>query len=365
MEAEIIRDLPSVERLWSSWDELAVQSARPYGAPAWQLGWWRAAAPAGARPVVLIARDGSEPVGILALWAQRTRSGVERLRIMGAEFAQGTAPVVRPGQEPRVFRCFATALAELRPRPATLELDGVPGGGQFVHLLTESWPGRSKPRWQFEKQVIAPVATLAPGTLDDWLATRSSGFRQQMRRSRRELVQAGASFTRATTTSAIEAALPELLRLHHERWAHRGGSRVVNDRCGPAMAEVARRLGGPDGRMHVELIELDGATISAHLFLAAGVETTYWLGGFDDAYSRQRPGLVALLGAVGHALQRGATRLDLGPGRPPYKLRFADGESRLDWGRLLLPGPQRPFTRLQLAPGKLVRGARGAARRAG
>jgi CelD/BcsL family acetyltransferase involved in cellulose biosynthesis len=357
LETQVIREPAGALHVAAEWDRLAVTSGRPYAAPGWQLGWWDAARPEGGRPVILVARDAGSVAGVLALWAQRTRSGVERLRVMGAPLAQGAGPVALPGREAAVAAAFATALHGLRPRPATLEFEGVHDGRRWAGLLKDTWPGRSAPRWRGERLVAAPLADLRPGTLDDWFAGRSSGFRQQMRRSRRALEARGATFSRAATPEAIEAAIPDLLRLHHGRWDARGGSKVVDGRTGAALAAVARRLGGEGGRMHIELIELDGQVISAHLFVAAGAETTYWLGGFDDAHARDRPGLVALVGGVEHALARGATCFDLGPGRRPYKARFADRERLLDWGTLLLPGPQRPFTTMRLVPGRLARQA--------
>jgi CelD/BcsL family acetyltransferase involved in cellulose biosynthesis len=354
VDVEVIRTVPPPEEVWQAWDRLAVEAARPYVSPVWQVGWWEGAGPPSGRPLVLLARDADGPAGVLALWAQRTRSGVERLRILGAPLTQGTGPAARPGMERAVARGFAEALASLRPRPATLELDGVLEGRRWAALLTECWPGRVAPHWRFEKAVVAPLAHLEADSLDAWLATRSSGFRQQMRRSRRALLERGAVFRRVDTPGEIAAVVDDLLRLHRARWAGRGGSRAVDDGTAAALTAIARRADAPD-RMHVELIEVGGQVVSAHLFLSAGAETTYWLGGFDDAYSRERAGLVALVNATEHAIARGATHLDLGPGRQPYKERFADGERLLDWGWLLLPGPQRPLTTLKLAPGRVAR----------
>jgi len=59
--------------------------------------------------------------------------------------------------------------------------------------------------------------------------------------------------------------------------------------------------------------------------------------------------------AIERALELGIRTLSLGPGDEGYKLRFADTEERLDWGRLVLPGPRRPLTRLQLAPRRLAK----------
>jgi hypothetical protein len=78
---------------------------------------------------VVVARDGGDVAGVLALFGRAGRSRLERLRLMGAPMAQGTGPAGRlPGREAQVAGAFAQALADVRgPRPATLELEECPG----------------------------------------------------------------------------------------------------------------------------------------------------------------------------------------------------------------------------------------------
>ncbi|HEX8105976.1 MAG TPA: GNAT family N-acetyltransferase [Solirubrobacteraceae bacterium] len=352
MRGELHAGAEALELLRGPWDALAVAASRPYGAPAWQLGWWRRAARPDGEPLALVARDGAHIAGLFALYATRTPTGLERLRVLGAAMAQGTGPVALPGREPEVARAFAEALALRRgPRPATLELQGVLDGERWAALMRDGWPGRARPLLLHDRRVVAPLVTLAAGidTLDGWLAGRSANFRQQVRRARRKLESAGARFHRAESPAEIAAVLPALLALHERRFEERGGSAAVDARTEAVLAEVARQAGG-GGRAHVEAIDLDGQTISAHLFLTAGEEMTYWLGGFDDEHAAGKPGLVALVAGVGTALERGVRRLDLGPGEHPYKYRMADAERHLDWLRLLPPGPRLPLTLAQLAP---------------
>jgi CelD/BcsL family acetyltransferase involved in cellulose biosynthesis len=358
VQGELITHPAELEALAPAWDRLAVTCGRPYAAPAWQLGWWRRAAPPGARPLVLVARDCDEVAGVLALFGQAGRSGLERLRVMGAPMAQGTGPLALPGREAQAARAFAQALAQVRrPRPATLELEGVLEGRRWAALLGDGWPRGARPAVLRGAAVLAPLARLGAPSLDAWLATRSANFRQQLRRSRRRLESRGASFRRVDGADEIAALLPAFVALHEGRWRERGGSRAVGADTQPVLAEVAAALDGT-ARLTMELVEVEGRPVSAHLFLAAGEETTYWLGGFDEAYAADKPGLVALLEGVEHALGRGATRLDLGPGDQPYKRRFADAERELHWLTLVLPGPRRAVTRLQLAPRRLARAAR-------
>jgi CelD/BcsL family acetyltransferase involved in cellulose biosynthesis len=223
------------------------------------------------------------------------------------------------------------------PRPATVELEGVLDGRRWAALLSEGWPGRAQPSILSRPPVTAPLARLGAESLDAWLAGRSSNFRQQLRRSRRRLEDRGATFRRADASAEISALLPTFVALHEDRWRGRGGSRAVGADTQPVLAEVARALDGTE-RLTMELLEVDGRPVSAHLFLAAG--------------------LVALLQGVEHALGRGAARLDLGPGDQPYKRRFADAERELDWVTLVLPGPRRLAARLQLAPRRVARAVR-------
>ena len=358
MRAQLIDDPEAARRLWADWDALAVQASLPYATPAWQLGWWTAAAPERARLRVLAARDDAGAVvGVLGLFGERTPTGGERLRLLGAPLAQGMAPLAVAGREAEVAAAFAGALAVLRPLPATLELEGVPDGERWARMLRDGWPGRARPPVQFLRDVTAPAAgTSGAATLDAWLKGRSSNFRSQMRRSRRGLDERGGVLRRARTAPEIEAVLPRLLELHHARWRDRGGSAAVDDGTHAVLVEAVRGL-APDRRAHAEIIECDGAVISAHLFFSAGEETTYWLGGFDDAYAAERPGLLALLGALEDVIERGATRLDLGPGTDQYKARLADRERTLAWRRLVLPGPRLPLTLLELAPRRVARAA--------
>ena len=358
----LIDDPAQAADLWDRWDALAVASGLPYAAPAWQLGWWRAAAPERAQLRVLAALDGDRLVGVLGLYGARTASGLERLRLLGAAAAQGPAPLAEPGRRAEAARAFAATLSELRPRPATIELEGVPDGADWSRALVDGWPGRARPVILDAPAVAAPYGTLDPAAgPDGWLAGRSANLRGQLRRSRRALEAAGVVLRRVTSASDAETVIPELLRLHEARWAGRGGSAAVDEHTAAVLVEAARGLDGT-GRLHIELAELDGATVAAHLFLTAGEEMTYWLGGFDQRLASERPGLVALWLAIEHGLGEGITRFDLGPGAQPYKRRFADGERTLDWQTLVLPGPRRAVTRLQLAPRRAARRVRGRVR---
>lgn len=105
--------------------------------------------------------------------------------------------------------------------------------------------------------------------------------------------------------------------------------------------DVARRLNDPS-RFRLWIAEVDGRAVAAVVFLSAGGETSYWLGGFDDAAARFEPALLTILAAVKHAFEIGDHRMDLGPGDEPYKWRFADGHDVIGWDLLVARGSRRP-----------------------
>jgi CelD/BcsL family acetyltransferase involved in cellulose biosynthesis len=83
--------------------------------------------------------------------------------------------------------------------------------------------------------------------------------------------------------------------------------------------------------MRIFNVDLGGETISTQIFMCAGREYGYWLGGFDDAHAAGRPGLLAILSGIEDAHEGGFRRVDLGPGDDPYKYRLTETEENLEW----------------------------------
>jgi CelD/BcsL family acetyltransferase involved in cellulose biosynthesis len=123
----------------------------------------------------------------------------------------------------------------------------------------------------------------------------------------------------------LEADLNSFARLHHARWHHRGGSRALDERVERLLSRVSGEL-MPSGRFRLWSLEVSGTPVSMHLFVAGAGGQAYWLGGFDDAWAAQHPGIQVLVHAVEDGIARGEQWLELGPGGQPYKYRLADSE---------------------------------------
>lgn len=352
---EVLDDLSAVEPHREAWDRLAVEAGRPYSAPAWILAWWRHVEGPRVRLHLLAVLDGPRLVGVAPFCLERTAAGIIRCRFPGARFGTRIEPLADPGSEERVAAALARSLAASRLCPDIVELTAIPADSRWPRLIAGAWPAARRPWVHVSPVTVAPRVTLSPHDFDAWLASKSSNFRQQMRRGRRKLEAGGAVFRLTGSEPELRSDLDLFARLHNERWRERGGSRALVPGALEALTDVGRELLGT-GRFRLAMIDVGEETISSHLFVAAGHEASYWLGGFDARWAAQRPSMVALVDAVEEGIARGEKHLDLGPSGQEYKYRLADAEDRLCTVTLAPASPRYPLARLHFAP----RQARGA-----
>ncbi|HEV7845439.1 MAG TPA: GNAT family N-acetyltransferase [Thermoleophilaceae bacterium] len=327
LREELLESVAAVERHLPAWDALAVARGRPYCAPGWMLSWLHEVAPAGAALRACVVRDGDELVGIAPFWTLRD-GGEGRYGVLAERTAYPIEPLSVEGRDEEVAAAVARLLAAAVPCPQAIDLTGVPAASRWPHLLAESWPDSSGASIARTREEPVPSVSLRHPSMDAWLGTRSRNFRQQLRRGRRRLDEAGASF-RLSTASELDRDISSLARLHHARWTSRGGSAALDARV-EAMLRLAARELGPE-RFRLMSIDVEDTCISAHLFVRAGGTRAYWLGGFDEGWSDCRPSIQVLAAAIEDGIECRDDRLELGPGGQHYKYRLSDGEDRVAW----------------------------------
>lgn len=345
--AQICEGRDDLAGLEAEWDRLAVQSERPFATPAWAMAWWDNLRPDGAEMrVVAVCEDGSL-VGVVPLF---------RAKRSYAPLGGGRAPVeplARPGLEQQVAEAARTALAEASPRPATVEVEAHGSSPDWAGLLAESW-GKGRPAWRWTRsQATVPTVDLGEG-FEQWLEAKSSSFRREMKRKKRKLEEAGASF-RFATEGTLERDVEAFLRLHRQRLAGQGGSSLGADGVERMLIAVGNEL-LPSGRFRLLCIDLDGEPIAAQVLLAAGREVSAWNSGFDEAHAKLSPSMQCVVEALRDASERGERTMSLGPGGQDYKYRLANGEDSLTSDVLIPHGAGHALARLRLAPLRLRRG---------
>ena len=342
MRVVVIDDPDALAPYLDAWDALAVACSRPFCAPAWMLAWWREARSGDARLRVMLVLDERGLAGVGPFFAQ-VALGLNEMRLLGAGFSHRIGPLARPGEEAAVARELARALADSRPRPASVVFEGVDVAERWPDLIAAAWPGSRRPPVRDDVVMTAPVIDLTP-SYEDWLARRERHFRKESRRTARRLQEEGIEGDLATDATAVA----ELLRLHHARWDDRGGSNVGDD-SERVIAAAAREL-APAGRLAVARLRGPDGPVAAELVVRAGTTVAFWGGGFDPRFHRLAPGTQTMLMALQDAAAHGALVADLGGGDHAYKHRLADDSAPIAWRTLFPPGLRYPLIRARLAP---------------
>jgi len=361
-DAELVEDVERLAALTPEWDALATACELPQASPAWVLAWWRHVAPERALPRSVAVRDGERLVGLAPFYVE-TGGGRVDYRLPGIEIAARLAPLALPGREWEVAEAVAGALAGADPRPDALRFEGTPLDAHWLTALRDGWPGPLRPPLRIPQVEGNPMLALEAASFEEWLAGRSSNFRQQMRRLQRRFEQAG-GVSRLATRDSLAADAAALTRLHTMRWDGRGHSNLVDlgERFSAFVTDLGERLLDED-RFALRVLELDGEPICAQLFVAAGGTVLFVNGGWDERHAAMKPSLLCLLDAVEQAYAQGLRRVDLGVGVQSYKLRFADGSAPLGWGVLMAPHGRLPLTAARTAPALASARLRDGARR--
>ena len=332
-----------------SWDALATEAERPYMTPAWTLAWWRHLRPPDALLRIVLVVRGDTLVGVTPLFVRSSRRPVT-YRMLGLPYDAPKQPLARPGDEARVAAATAEALVAQDPRADALELPGLPLESAWRSALQTAGPGAHA--YEGSERAV-PWVPLDGATYEAWFGAKSRNFRQQMRRARRRLEEDGGTVRLAETAQEVAARIPDMIDLHEARWQSRGGSSVVRPGLAEMLRDATSDLGVPD-RARLWLAEAEGRTISAHLFVACGGRSSYWLGGFDDAWAAYHPGMLCLLAEIEHACGAKQRLVDLGAGDHGYKQRLATSEERISRATFVFKGRGYAGRRLVTAPGELT-----------
>ena len=349
LRAELVTDVVELERLAESWRELAHTCARPVALPGWQLAWWRHVAPPDAALRAVIVRDDAERlVGVAPFFTEPT--GRIDYRLLQAGTAHRLAPLAAPVREAEVTRLVAETLAAARPHPDLVAFEGIDVSSSWPAAVAAAWPGLRP--WRYTASTLgAPVISLA-GTIDRWLAGRSSKFRHELRHDKRVVEHSGGRIFRAMTPAELERGCESFAELHSRRMRDKGGRSGLPPAWFEALKEAAPSLSSRD-ELRLWLLELEGRIIAAQLFLAAGGEVQLVNGGWDASAAQYSPALVTIQAAIEDAFARGERRVDLGGGLEPFKLRFATGDAPITWTGVVPRTRRYPLTRARLAPHQL------------
>ena len=202
----VLEPLGGVDEARAEWAALAEAAANPFATPEWCEAWLthiggdlRLRLFAGHRP------DGS-PVAIVPLVISRGRY-VGKARFLGFGPSNELGPIASPADREAAAALLREALSATRR-----DWDVFVGG----YLPGEGWDRRVGASLVARKP--DPVVRGPWDSWDDYLASRSSNFRQELRRKERRLGERGLTFREVREEAQLDGALDVLFELHRARW---------------------------------------------------------------------------------------------------------------------------------------------------
>jgi CelD/BcsL family acetyltransferase involved in cellulose biosynthesis len=359
-----IDDAAGLAELARPWNDLLARSAAasPFLSSEWLISWWTHLRGRTRLSVRCVHRDGVL-IGLapFAVFPSDPRAGrpTRTLRFLGTGLAGSDYldVLVRPEEEAVVLDEIAASIARdriplvlgpLRVRPCAAM-------GLVWRLEARGWRVRAA-RWS-----ICPVADLAGGTWDDYLARLGSEHRYAVRRATRALESRfRVRYESVTSEARRRQVLGILATLHERRWRPRQSETAFGT---PALRnfhdEASRRLLAK-GALRLALLSVDGWPVAAIYGIRDRGAVHFYQSGFDPAFGKHGVGVVAMASSIRAAIAEGAAEYDFLHGAERYKFHWARKIRRLREVELYPDGGYFGFAR---GAGAVIRDGKRIARR--
>lgn len=317
---EAITEVDRLGDLEDDWRRLAELRGNAFLTPDWCMSWFEHYGE-DAAPFVPVLREGGELVGLLPL--ALSRSGRPRVCwIAGANLGDHFFPLAEIGRETDVAAAVGEALNSAQEAWSILALHHVDLEQPWLASLLDA----SAMRLRVLTRGAGPLPYIDLSEHAGWeeyLASRSSNFRQSIRaRTRRAAKRHAMRLRRTERPDEVRKDMALFLDLHDRRFSGRGSS-LRSDRARDFHMDFAaaalRR-----GWLRLWFLELEGRPAAAWYGWRVGDRYSFFNSGFDPDWSKASPGLVLQAEVIREAFEEGAREFDLLLGDEGYKLRFAD-----------------------------------------
>jgi len=315
LRVEIGSDL---EALRAEWSDLAPRADSVFATWEWASLWWRHLGEDRPLAIATFREADGGLVGIVPFFLA-SRRPLRVVRLVGRGPGDELGPICEPRDRARVAAAFRKALAaapfgwdvlvaeNLRADPAWSEIGGV--------VCLEEIPN--------------PVLEMEGLTWEEFLASRSAKFRQQLGRNERRLTRDhGLQYRFADDPERIDADLDALFTLHDSRWGEKT-SGVFAGSEGDLQRDFAKTA-LERGWLRLWFLELEGEPQAARLgFRFAGVESGYQSGRNRD-WDKFGIGFLLQAQVIRVSMEEGMREYRLLRGGEGYKDRLASADLGLE-----------------------------------
>jgi len=331
MSKLVVEELSGSQALSSlgpEWQALFNEAnASPFLSWEWITAWhnWLGQ---GKQPRLLCAREDARLVGLLPLGeeAQRlkgTRIQVRRLAFLGEGL--GAADYLDVLSLPGYEQKCADALFDHIARHTEfdlLELEGLASDSQSLPWLALRLGGAANLKCRLTPRYVCPQVRLDGSWEEVLRRTRRPDYFAYCLRRLNKLPD----FDYRTVTGADETAhaLERFLTLHEISWAHRGGSDAIRlPETRSFLRDVTPRLARA-GWLRFEEIWIEGKCRASLFGIDVGERYSFYLSGYDPAWSKYSLGFALIGLSISGAVERGKRHYDFLRGAEPYKFEWAN-----------------------------------------
>lgn len=304
--------------LQEAWDGLAEGSGNVFGSSEWARAWWRHWGTGYPLKVTTCRGQNGDLMAVFPLYLAARRP-LRILRFIGHGPADLLGPVHVPEERHAVGAALRSHLRSTSSRWDLVLAQQVPVAGGWSDTLTGHVLRRER----------SPLLRLRWSTWDEYLATRSANFRQQVRRKGRRVTRSHSVRFRLTSNpDRLDHDLSCLFALHAARWGAAASAAFAPSR--QAFHRDFARRALCRGWLRLWMMEVDDVPVAAwYGFRMGGVES-YYQSGRDPRWERESVGLILLAHTVRCALEDGMREYRFLRGGEAYKDRFTDDEAETE-----------------------------------
>jgi CelD/BcsL family acetyltransferase involved in cellulose biosynthesis len=313
-----LEPLPGLQAAREEWTALAERAGNVFATWEWADAWWRVYGDD--RPLALTAcRNGAgELVGLLPLY-RSARGPVRMLRFIGHGPADQLGPVCAPKDRRAVADSLKALLDGRRDWNVMLAERLAPAEG-WVGLLGGTVVHREE----------SPTLQIGGRSFDEFLASRSKNFREQIRRRARKLAREHEVEFRLADAATLDGDLDTLVRLHDARWSEEDEETSAFDPARREFHAAFARHALDRGWLRRWVLEVDGQAVAAWYGFRFAQIDWYYQSGRDPLWERQSVGFVLMAHTIQGAFDDGMLEYRLLRGGEGYKDRFASDDPGIE-----------------------------------
>lgn len=296
-----------------AWDRLSSDAPQrtPVLSHAWVSSYLEHLLKPGEKWFCLFAYEGKELVGVLPIIIGPKQSAL----CGGKRFHAPSDPDVRTGdilaaqgREPEVAAALLDGFTRMEPAYAVLRLNKLPPESPSLQVMRDGFGG-----YRILKEQTGYGSFLRiGGNHETYMASLSSNFRSNLKRTNNRLARLGSNETLFLTGSDItEEHMQQFFDLEASGWKGQAGSAILCSKPHTAFFTSLVRKLHARGMLEWHFLKVEGKLLAGHLAVRMGDKLTIWKLAYDEEHAQCAPGNLLFERLVHRSFADGTTEIDL------------------------------------------------------